>query len=88
MLEIGNIKIPYQKYFPDRKLFSYNINIQTNKNGDWLVPTFQRLTNSIVIEPGLYKSKENKSTIRILSDKKNLSILDRKLKLKVNTLKR
>lgn len=83
-LEIASIKIPYKKYFPTKKLFSHTIEINTNANGDWLVPTFQKLSKSIVIEPGLYASKDKKTTVKILTTSKKAPSLNKKLNLKVN----
>lgn len=83
-LDIANVRIPYHKYFPSKKLFSHNIQINTNKNGDWLVPTFQKLYKSIIIEPGLYKSHDNKSTVKILTTNQNIPMIGGKFNLKVN----
>lgn len=83
-LEIANVKIPYKKYFPAKKLFSHNIQVQTNRDGDWLVPTFQKLNKSFIIEPGLYKSENKKTTIKVLTCQRNVKLQDGKLKLKVN----
>lgn len=47
------------------KFFSYNIKIQTNRYGDWLVPTFQKLSKSIITEQGLYKSENNEPSFKI-----------------------
>lgn len=83
-VEIAGIRIPYEKYFPAKKLYSHNIQIDTDKDGDWLVPTFQKLCSSAIVEPGLYRSCNNKSTIKILTNLKDAPKISKKLKLKVN----
>lgn len=83
-LDIANVRIPYHKYFPSKKLFSHNIQINTNKDGDWLVPTFQKLYKTIIIEPGLYKSRDNKSTVKILTTNQNIPAIEGKFNLKIN----
>lgn len=84
LLTIDTLKIPFKKYFPSKKLNSYTIEIKTSKDGDWVVPTFQKLHKNVLIEPGLYKSENNRSTIRILTNKNEKPTFDKKLKLKVN----
>ena len=82
--QIGNVSIPFEKYFPSQKLYSYHIEIDTTVNGEWLVPTFQRLYKSAIIEPGLYKSQNKKSTVKILTNKRNPPRIEGEFKLKVN----
>ena len=72
-LEIANTEIAYEKYFPAKKLFSHTIQISTTKDGEWLVPTFQKLSKSMLIEPGLYNSYRKKSTVLVLSHKKAIT---------------
>lgn len=39
------------------------VTLRTDKNGDWFVPKPTKLSKDIVIEPGLYKSQNFKTTI-------------------------
>lgn len=57
--------------------------METDKNGDWFVPTYQNFSKNTFIQPGLYSSNNNKTTIKILSTNKDLPLIP-KLKLKVN----
>ena len=81
---IGDQKIPFEKYYPSKRLYSHTIEINTMENGDWLVPTFQKLHKSTIIEPGLYSSTNGKSTVNILSYNKNPPSINGKFYLKVN----
>lgn len=71
------------KFYPTRKQFHHTVTIDTCNDGDWLVPTFQKLCKGIFIQPGLYRSEKRKSTIRILSTKRNIEALP-KVSLSVN----
>lgn len=84
VLEIGNIDIPYKKYFPVQKLHFYQLEINTTSDGDWLVPTFQKLNKSAIIEPGLYRSQNNKTTVKILTNIPKLPTMSGELNIKVN----
>lgn len=83
-LHIRDQRIKFEKYFPEKRLYSHTMELNTINNGEWLVPTFQRLNKSIIIEPGLYKAVNNKTTIKVLTSKKDIPSTEGKLKLKVN----
>lgn len=82
--EIGNMKLKYEKYFPDKQLYSHNLEMETSVNGDWFVPTFQKLCKGVVIEPGLYRANNNKTTAKILSTEKTIPDVKGKLNIIVN----
>lgn len=84
VLHICNRKIKFEKYFPEKRLYSHTMELSTTDNGDWFVPTFQRLNKSIIIEPGLYRAANNRTTIKVLTSKKQTPSTESKLKLKVN----
>lgn len=44
--------------------------MDTLNNGDWFVPEFQNLNENSIIEPGLYKADNLKTTINIISTEK------------------
>lgn len=48
-------------------LVNHTVTIETLNDGDWFVPTYQKLTNKILIEPGLYRAKGHKAIINILT---------------------
>lgn len=83
-LVIANVRIPYKKYLPTQKLNSYQVEINTTINGDWLVPNFQKLNKTAIIEPGLYRSANKKTTVKILSYENKLPTINGKLDLKIN----
>lgn len=84
ILSINNTELPYEKYFPANKLYAHTIEVDTNKDGDWFVPTFQKFNKSIIIEPGLYRSANKKSKINILTNKQDTPIYEGMLELKIN----
>lgn len=83
-LVINKTIIPFQKYFIKNKIFNHTLEIETTKDGDWFVPTFQKLTNNMIVEPGLYKSSGKTSTIRILSTSKERPKLSQTVDIKIN----
>lgn len=83
-IKFSNITIPFEKYFPAKKLHSYQIELDTTTDGDWLVPSFQKLCNTAVIEPGLYRSRNKKTTVKILTNKRVPPCLKAKLEIRVN----
>lgn len=78
----GNI-FKFSKFFPTQKQFNHIITVDTCNDGDWLVPQFQKICKDTFIQPGLYRAKNGKSTIRILSNSKNIKNLP-KISLSVN----
>lgn len=70
VVQINGEEIPFLKYYPSRQFHNHTVTINTLSDGDWFVPTFQKLTKNIIIEPGLYNSSNNKSTIKIITAKK------------------
>jgi hypothetical protein len=84
VLSIKNMEYSYEKYFPANKLYSHTIEINTTVNGEWLVPTFQKLHKFVIVEPGLYNSKDKKSTIKILTHKKEPPSIAETFDLKIN----
>ena len=66
-VNIAGKVIPFVKYFPTIKFFHHIITIDTLENDDWFVPCHQLLCNNLIIEPGLYKSENNKSIVNIIS---------------------
>uniref|UniRef100_A0AB38Z1R9 RNA-directed DNA polymerase n=1 Tax=Pitica errantivirus TaxID=3078414 RepID=A0AB38Z1R9_9VIRU len=73
----------YAKYFPTKQLYNHSVTLETTNNGDWFVPSFQKLSKNILIQPGLYRARNNKTTINIISSNKNPTNLP-KLKLSLN----
>lgn len=82
-ITINKVAIPFKKYYPSRKYHCYTVTVETDKDGDWFVPSFQKLTKGNFIQPGLYASTDNKSTIKIISVHEKEPTIP-KLKLKVN----
>lgn len=76
--------IPFLKYFPSEKLFHHVVVIDTLQNGDWFVPYHQLLCEGFIVEPGLYKSDRNKSTINVLSKSRIAPQITKKFQLNVN----
>lgn len=73
----------YSKFYPTKQLYNHFVTIETVNNGDWFVPTYQKLSKKTFVQPGLYHAKNGKSTISIISTSKNPMNLP-KLKLKIN----
>lgn len=71
IITINEITIPFSKYFPSKKLSNHFITINTLKNGDRLVPSFQTRYKGCIIKPGLYKAEKGKSTVNVLSFHQN-----------------
>lgn len=68
LLQLSNTKIKFLKYYPSKLNSNYQtVTIKTMNDGDWFVPTFQKLNGTNFIQPGLYRSENGKSTIQILS---------------------
>lgn len=73
----------YAKYYPAKTLYNYSVTLETTNNGDWFVPSYQKLNKKTFIQPGLYRAKDNKTTINIISTDRNLTNLP-KIGLTVN----
>lgn len=83
-LLLSNRKIKFTKYYPSKINFNHQtITINTLNNGDWFVPTFQKLNENTVIQPGLYTAENGRSTINIITSNRTLQPLPN-LKLTVN----
>lgn len=67
---LDNKRIKFQKYFPSIKMYNSTISIDTTGNGDWFVPTYQKLHKNTFIQPGLYRSQNMKSAVNILTTHK------------------
>lgn len=84
ILQLSNKKINFLKYYPSKPNLHYQtVTISTVNDGDWLVPTFQKLNENTFIQPGLYKSENGKSTIKIISSNGKQEI-STKYKLTIN----
>lgn len=62
-----NITVPFVKYHPLDYVYHHIITISTLSNGDWFIPCHLKLSDGIIIEPGLYNSTNKKSVIKIMS---------------------
>ena len=86
-LNVLDKTIKYHKYYIQRKpkLFNYFVTMQSDKDVDWIVTKPSNLTEHVLIEPGLYKSKYNSTTYIVRSNKpQSPKIPLKKLLLKVN----
>ena len=83
-LTVKDVTFKFKKYFPTKKMYYHTITIKTENDGDWLVPTQQKLSGKIIIEPGLYNSSQNRTVVNILSPKKKPPKIIPKIGLKVN----
>lgn len=59
-LIINDQPFKFYRYHPWDNEFNHVVTIDTTKDGDWLVPTRQKLTENVYISPGLYSSKNRK----------------------------
>lgn len=67
-LQLSNKKINFLKYYPSKPNFNYQtLTLKTINDGDWFVPTFQKLHENTFIQPGLYRSENGKSTVKIIT---------------------
>lgn len=64
-LSFGNFAVKFKKFYilPKDDYFNHFITVDTDKDGDWLVTEPVQFHNNIIIESGIYKSINNKSTI-------------------------
>ena len=62
-----NITVPFVKYHPLDYVYHHIITISTLSNCDWFIPCHLKLSDGIIIEPGLYNSTNKKSVIKIMS---------------------
>lgn len=83
-ITMNGLKLNFQKFFPAAKLFHHTITIDTTIDGDWIVPTLQKLNNKIIVKPGLYSAQNNKSTIHVLTPLKEIKSKIPKIALNVN----
>lgn len=72
-ITLSDKQFSYAKFYPKKQIFNYSITVKTTNNGDWLVPTYQKLSKNSFIQPGLYRAENNKSTINIISTARNLT---------------
>lgn len=68
-LTIAKHKFKMKKYFPNIQSFCHTITIKTIGSGDWVIPSEMKLFNDISILPGIYKSDEGSSVVKIVSEK-------------------
>lgn len=73
----------YSKFYPTKQFYNHFVTIETTNNGDWFVPTYQKLCKKTFIQPGLYKAENQKSVIHVISTSKHPVNLP-KLRLTVN----
>lgn len=66
-IKLMDKQFSYSKFYPATQLYNHCIVVDTTTNGDWFVPTFQKLDKKIFIQPGLYRAENNKSAINIIS---------------------
>lgn len=83
-ITINRSPIPFKKYHLSKKISSHTLEIKTTKKGDWFVPTFQKLTDKIVIEPGIYSSNGKSSIIQVLTTTKSPPKLNETVDIEVN----
>lgn len=74
-ITLNNKQFSFSKFYPLKNFQSHTVTIKTSNNGDWLVPSLQKLGKHTYIQPGLYSATNNKSTINILSNLKEFSNL-------------
>lgn len=60
----NGITVEFKKYYPP-SIHRHTMTLETATNGEWLVPDFQKLNDSVYIEPGIYKAENNKTTINV-----------------------
>lgn len=80
---ISGTEFCFKKYFPNKRLNFHTVVLQTTIDGDWFVPTYQRISKNAFIEPGLYRSKNKRTVVNIVSNAKEPPKLP-KIGLKVN----
>lgn len=61
----------YAKFYPTKQLFNYSVTIETTNNGDWFVPSYQKVHKKAYIQPGLYRAENNKTTVNVISTARN-----------------
>lgn len=86
-LNVLDKTIKFHKYHIQRKpnQFNHFVTMQSDSDGDWVVTKPSKLTEHVLIEPGLYKSKHNSTTFIVRTNKPQPpEIPHEKLFLKVN----
>lgn len=66
-ISLDGIKIKFHRYFPVRKVVSNFVEIKTSSDGDWVLTKPIKFSNETVLQPGLYKSQNLKSMVKISS---------------------
>ena len=75
----------FKKYFlGKKKTSSHSIEIKTTKDGDWVLAKPYTLPDNTTILPGLYSSKEGKSTVKALSNSSHPQIPTQIFQVRVN----
>ena len=58
-ITLSNRQISYSKFNPTKQLYNHFVSIETTSNGDWFVPTYQKLCEKTFVQAGLYKAENN-----------------------------
>lgn len=87
-LTLNGIKHKFKKHYPPSMERRHLMTIETVTNGDWVVPEFQKLTKSVYIEPGLYRARDNKTTVSVACKNCKSHSKPPKLHLTVNNFER
>lgn len=81
--------IPFKKYYISHrtkigKQYNHIITLPSDQNGDWIVTKPTTLINNIIIEPGVYRSKNKTTTIIVRTKSLETPKIPTKLSLEVN----
>lgn len=81
-----NHPIPFFKhYIKKEKIFNHIVTLKTNNNGDWLVQKPTKLYKNILIEPGIYKAQNNRTSFLVRTNGKDPPKLPKNtIKIQVN----
>lgn len=74
-VSLNNKQYSFSKFYPAKELECHFATINTLNNGDWFVPTFQKLGKHSFIQPGLYRAENQKSTIKVLTSLRDFKTL-------------
>lgn len=68
---IAKQEIPYSKFYPAKKNYNHIVTLPSDEDGDWFVTNPTELCPNIIVEPGLYRSDNRKTSFLVRTNSKH-----------------